>query len=342
MRVYEQYCQEGTALQERALVNRAQGSAADVAAAQYSLQNLSPAWRRLAIPSHPQDMALPDDMVCWVLQHSPDGQVLHSAVLSRTEARSAVAPGSLSRVRQLAAQLPPGSSEQLQSLMQELDEYLGAAAGLLPMTADEAPTQVLPHLIILADEALLRLPLEALGVLQRPFKSVSRDFSLAVLQHRLTAPEGSSPSAPADKKGKKHTGSELPVVPLAIDPARLVAVVDDQADSWGLPPNCRRVSELNEARRDLPQTTALVCQTASDDEWAVRLPWRALVELRLPECQVSRLMWCLFCCAKHQCSLCFSLSSSSSSFFLSFFLLLRRRRFLRGEHQQTCWRSFNC
>jgi hypothetical protein len=127
--------------------------------------------------------------------------VLGNGVLPRV-AKVPTDPVGLTALRQLAG---------MASVTAALDEYLTPALHALSLgapTGAQHPLSRLPHLVracscwviknnrsvplpflwvkvLVADESLLQLPLEACRALQRPFASVSRDFSVALMHSRL-------------------------------------------------------------------------------------------------------------------------------------------------------------
>ncbi|CAL8255435.1 unnamed protein product [Lota lota] len=166
------------------------------------LATLSQAYRHLAInPNHLSILGdLPPNLTLLLLQHNQDGSKLYGALYEKGEpvdhpkgkaaqstavltctrvAKVPVSPGMLlalrGNVRTLARQTG-------QSLLEEARRH-GNEAGLGPQSTGADPGECV---VVLADQWLQELPLEALSVLRgRGVGSVSRDFSLQLLHARL-------------------------------------------------------------------------------------------------------------------------------------------------------------
>ena len=74
--------------------------------------------------------------------------------------------------------------EAFENLMTAMEAYFGVALTKIKKSINQEP--IPETIVILADDSLLELPLEALGIFKRPeIKSLSRDFSLQMFYHRF-------------------------------------------------------------------------------------------------------------------------------------------------------------
>jgi hypothetical protein len=171
--------------------------------------------------------ALPDNVLVLVVYASKDGRRLYGATFSATESQfTSVACVDIADSAMAAFLCGPlncgRAAPDVDTLLAPLLTKLGmvpkppvvipvapAASGnntlQLPTSLSSDPVAVadslsteqcpaveprLPHLVVVASPALLALPLESAVLFQRPFASFARDFSVALLFHRLSPPDG--------------------------------------------------------------------------------------------------------------------------------------------------------
>lgn len=127
----------------------------------------------------------------------------------------------------------------LADVVEMIEAYLAPVLGQLTpvLLSVDAAIEEKVGLVLVADAALLNLPLEGLALARAPeVNSVTRDFSLAVFCSRLAGTSDAEEGAPPPKSGKKSAGKKGKVAPIEPVPAVLAQfayAVDVQADTSG-------------------------------------------------------------------------------------------------------------